>query len=243
MLKVCNASLELRSFSPEFARVVAPLEELRNVVGPIEWTKDRADAFNNLKDLFSSNLVLRSIDWSKTVYLTTNSSIIGVGAWVGQEDENGHVVPVNCASKKMAPTQQRWSATKCELYALMWGMQKFRYYLLGRKFVARVDHRPLVHIFNKKELSPLLEGWFDTIMTYDFTVEYPPGIHNHFADALSRQDAVIPSVHAATVDGQDALIKNPSQALLMEAELRGKKIPSERHRALLLEQAHSVILQ
>ena len=66
-------------------------------------------------------------------YLTTDASLAGIGAWIGQKNQNGIIVPVTCVSKKLNETQQRWSATKRELYALMWGMQKLRHYLLGRQ--------------------------------------------------------------------------------------------------------------
>ena len=119
------------------------------------------------------------------MYLTTDASLIGVGAWIGQINDDGELMPVICASKKMSPTQQRWPATKRELYALMWAMKKLRHYLLGRHFVARVDHKPLVALMKNKS-TMLTEGWIETIMEYTFSTEYLPGEENKLADALSR---------------------------------------------------------
>ena len=105
--------------------------------------------------------------------------------WSIQRDNE--IVPVVCASKKLNETQQRWSATKRELYALMWAMQKLRHYLLGRKFTARVDHKPLVDMLPKK-ITLIMEGWIDTILQFDFAVQYIPGEENELADALSRSN-------------------------------------------------------
>ena len=125
-----------RDFSKDFATIAAPLEECRNIEGPVEWTKERIDAFDSLRQLFAADLLLRTVDWNKTFYLTTDASSTGIGAWLGQEDDKGEIQPVICASKKLTPTQMRWSTCKRELYTQMWGMEKFKYYLLGRHFVS-----------------------------------------------------------------------------------------------------------
>ncbi len=76
------------------------------------------------------------------IYLTVNASGTGVGAWLRQFNNKEEIVPITCVLKKLHQPQQQWSATKQELYGLMWAMEKLHYYL-GRKFIARVDHKPL----------------------------------------------------------------------------------------------------
>jgi len=125
-----------REFSPKFAEIAAPLEAVRNVTGVITWTDTMVKAFAEIKTLFGQNILLRSIDWAAPIYLTTDASLTGIGAWIGQRDQSGDIAPIVCASKKLNSTQQRWSATKQELWALMWAMTKFRNYLLGRRFIA-----------------------------------------------------------------------------------------------------------
>ena len=128
-----------RSFSTDFARLTAPLEEVKNFK-TIVWTVELEKAFTDVKQLFASDLSLRTVIWSKLIYLTVDASMTGLGAWLGQTDDNNVLLPIICVSKKLGPTQQRWSATKRELYGLMWAMKKLRHYLLGRTFIARVDH-------------------------------------------------------------------------------------------------------
>ncbi len=163
-----------REFSARFAELAAPLDSARSTKGAIEWTPEMERAFDALKNLFSSSMLLQRVDWDSTIYLTTDASLTGIGAWIGQKDGDGNILPCICVSKKLSPTQQRWSATKRELYALMWGMQKLRHYLIGRWFIARVDHRPLVNLV-KNRMNFLLEGWMDTILQFNFTTEYLPG--------------------------------------------------------------------
>jgi hypothetical protein len=217
-----------REFSHQFAKIAAPLEECRNLK-VIEWTEVRVKAFEELKKLFASNILLHHIDWGKKVYLTTDASQFGIGAWIGQIDQRGKLVPVICASRKLSSSEQRWPATKRELYGLMWAMKKFRHYLLGRHFVARVDHKPLVALL-KNKMTMLTEGWMETIMEYSFSTEYLPGEKNSFADALSRSFAV----NSVSVEDQ-AIAK-----MEWEAELRGCQLLGESLRLGMIERTHAM---
>ena len=105
--------------------------------------------------------------------------------------------PVICVSKKLTATQQRWSTIKRELFAVVWAIIKLRYYLIGRPFSIRVDHKPLVAVLEGAN-SRVMEGWVDLIMEFDFTISYIPGPSNDLADAISRSCTSLP-VHTPAV--------------------------------------------
>jgi transposase InsO family protein len=110
----------------------------------------------------------------------------------------------------------------------MWGMQKLRHYLLGRQFIVRVDHKPLIDLL-KNKMTPLLEGWMETVLQFDFTTVYLPGEENEFADALSRVHEV--TVNKIATDGLDS-------ELLFEAAKRGKTVPTAEERAAMIQRRH-----
>ena len=220
-----------RNFSPKFAEICAPLDSLRNGKGAITWSESLVTAFEAVKNHFCEDMLLRNIDFTKDLYLTTDASLTGMGAWIGQyDDSRTELLPVLCASKKFSAAQQRWSATKRELWGLMWAMNKFDRYLRGRKFIARVDHKPLIYMV-KNQMNNLTEGWLDTIMNYDFTCEYLPGQQNDLADALSRSNADITVCSLQISDKETILIR--------EAEKRGKTIPDADTIKTLIENAHA----
>lgn len=231
MMRFMGAANFHREFTHEFAKIAAPLDECRNMK-TIEWTEERIEAWNSVKRIFSEDILLRHIDWEKTMYLTTDASIVGVGAWIGQKDEKGIIHPVICISKKLSPIQRRWSATKRELFALVWAMNKLRYYLLGRKFVARVDHKPLVGLVQNK-MTLMLENWMDTILEFNFTTQYYPGEENGFADALSRS-------FEEHVDLKEIFVEEEDARALWEAERRGMILPSEELRVEIVEKEHAL---
>ena len=230
-----------RDFSHEFAKIAAPLEECRQQK-VIEWTQERESAFGKLKELFGKGIQLNHVNWSKKIYLTTDACQTGIGAWLGQKDGNGDVQPFICASKKLSSTQQRWSTTKRELYALMWAMQRFNSYLLGRNFIARVDHKPLVNLVTNK-MSLIMQGWMDNILLYDFTTEYLPGENNNLADALSRSyeglDDMKVEIRNSDVEFEGNLSETDQQ-LLWEAEKRGLEMPSMDRREQLVKDQHAM---
>ena len=232
-----------RDFFHEFAMTAAPLEECRQLK-VIQWTPEREKAFNELKQLFSRKIQLNHVDWKKKIYLTTDASQIGIGAWLGQKNTKGEVVPFICASKKLSLTQQRWSTTKRELYALMWSMKKFHNYLWGRNFIARVDHKPLVHIATNR-ISLIMQGWIDNLLLYNFTTEYLQGGGNTFADALSRQHegvedatSIDVGVRVVTTDKKEESLSDSDKHLLWEAETRGLVLPSKSQRDQLVKDYH-----
>ena len=120
----------------------------------------------------------------------------------------------------------------------MWGMEKFRHYLLGRWFIARVDHKPLVALVSNK-MTTLTEGWIDSVMRYNFTTEYYPGGDNTMVDAFSRSHDCQPSLHT-TVRTVRVTTLVPNDTMVWEATKRGKTTPSLDEQQQLIEQAHSL---
>ena len=57
-----------RDFSADFAKIAAPLEECRQIQGDIDWTEERVKAFDELRQLFAANLLLRM--WTGTKCFT-----------------------------------------------------------------------------------------------------------------------------------------------------------------------------
>ena len=100
---------------------------------------------------------------------------------------------------------------------------------MGRYFVVRVDHKPLVHLLHNK-MTPLLEGWIDNILQFDFTTTYIPGSENELADALScNEEPVIKGIQT-TIDPE----------MQYAAAKRGKVIPVMSQRNSLIQKFHAL---
>lgn len=79
------------------------------------------------------------------------------------------------------------SAYVRELYAITQSVQKWRHYLLGRRFVIKTDHRSLRELMSQVIQTQEQQFYLTKLLGYDYEILYRPGRANGVADALSRK--------------------------------------------------------
>ena len=91
-----------RRFVPNFARVAGPLHSLTRQEVPFHWSGECQQAFDRLKELFSTLPVLAypQFDWPFTLH--TDASGKGLGAVLEQEADDGQPHPVAHASRTLS---------------------------------------------------------------------------------------------------------------------------------------------
>ena len=77
---------------------------------------------------------------------------------------------------------------ECEALGVVWGLEKFRYFLYGKQCTVHTEHKPLESIFKKKLTTcpARLQRFVLRALKYDVTVKYVKGSQVPIADALSR---------------------------------------------------------
>ena len=117
--------------------------------------------------------------------LQTDASDFGVGAVLSQIDDKGREKVIAYASKALSARQKKFSATEKEAYAIVFGTQQFRVYLLGRPFQIVTDHNALRWL-HSMESKGRLARWILDLQEFNFSIVHRAGrLHNN-ADALSR---------------------------------------------------------
>ena len=103
-------------------------------------------------------------------------------------DSNGKERIVAVASRSLTDTESRYSNIERECLAVMFGLEKFEYYLLGRHTLVETDHSPLKQIFKKdiEEAPARLQSLLLRCMKFDIEVRYRRGESIPVADAKSR---------------------------------------------------------
>lgn len=94
--------------------------------------------------------------------------------------------PIQYFSRSLNDAQTPYSTIELKLLAIIWSVEWFRPYLYGRKFYIYTDHKPLIFLFNNKNMSSRLHRWRLTLMEYQFEVIHRDGRSNFGPDALSR---------------------------------------------------------
>lgn len=105
------------------------------------------------------------------------------------------------ASKALTKTQRSWAQIEKELYAIVFGCERFHYYIFGQIVEIESDHKPLIPILRRPlDDSPVrLQKMRLRLQPYDITVNYRPGKELYLADMLSR----LPMNDSIVVDDTD----------------------------------------
>ncbi|CAB4040572.1 Hypothetical predicted protein, partial [Paramuricea clavata] len=102
-------------------------------------------AFDEVKKEVSSLGVLRYFDPDAETTIQTDASLKGLGAVLLQGGQ-----PVCYASKALTEAEQRYSNIEREALGVVWGLERFHYFVYGKKCTVHTDHKPLETIFRKK---------------------------------------------------------------------------------------------
>jgi hypothetical protein len=176
-----------RRYIPDCATIVTPISDLTKNKAPnnVEWGEAQETAFKRLKEILSSEPILKLPDLNKDFILQTDASNLGIGACLFQEHE-GKKHPVLYASKKLLEREQNYSVGEREALAIVWGVSKFHRFLYGRHFVLESDHCPLQYLNTSDSKSPRLMRWSLSLQPYRYTVKYIKGVDNVCGNYLSR---------------------------------------------------------
>ena len=93
------------------------------------------------------------------------------------------------ASWALTGAEKNYQNLERECLATIWGMDKFHYFLYGKKFTLKTDQKPLVSIYKKHmvEISPRIQRLTVRSFPYQpFDVQHRRGKEIPLADALSR---------------------------------------------------------
>jgi hypothetical protein len=97
-----------------------------------------------------------------------DASDYAVGAVLSQSKDKKHYA-ISYASKTLTRPQLKYTTTENELLAVVFGIEKFRSYLLGAKVNVYIDHAALKYRLTKKDAKPrLICG---TLLLQEFDLE------------------------------------------------------------------------
>ena len=175
-------------YIPNFSTLIEPLRVLVSEKEFV-WSNAAQSAFQELKRQISSSSALAPFDLNLPVIVATDASNVGLGATLSVIDPVLGRRTVEFASKRLSDSEKKFSTTEKESLALIWACEKWRPYLIGKKFILETDHEPLRMIFSTKgfdRMSLRLARWAVRLMAFNFEIRYKRGSENTIPDFCSR---------------------------------------------------------
>lgn len=198
--------------------------------GKFEWNAEAREEFINIRDNeFSSIKNLAFFDQDKDTTLYVDASPFGLGAVLTQAARNHENSPnpesqrciISCASRALTPVERRYPQQHREALAVVWGVERFSFYLLGISFTVLTDNRANEVIFNNeitarnKRESSRQQAWALRLQHYSFKMGRVRGIDN-IADLLSRSPSQTGEDPAGTEYDIHELIVEENPILIKE---------------------------
>ena len=163
-----------------------PLTNLTKKNVQFTWSEECETAFKRLKESLISAPILTYPSSEGIFVLDTDASAHMVGAVLSQK-QDGEERVIAYGSRTLNSAQKQYCTTKRELLAVVTFVQHFKNYLIGRRFLLRTDHAPLIWLKNFKEPEGMLARWISILENFDFEIQYRAGPKHGNADALSRR--------------------------------------------------------
>jgi transposase InsO family protein len=187
---------ELRSFLGLASYFRDHIQNLATIAKPLQdmiidyekkrklvWTPEAEQAFTDVKEAIRRCPKLFFMDDNAPVYLHTDASDYGIGAYLFQIID-GNELPIAFMSKTLSTEEIKWSTIEKECYAIVFSLRKFEYLLRDKHFTLRTDHANLTYVNDPP--SPKVRRWKIAIQEYDFDLEFIDGESNVVADGFSR---------------------------------------------------------
>ncbi|CAI2738976.1 unnamed protein product [Dicrocoelium dendriticum] len=179
------------NFVPQMHELRAPLNALLANESVWNWSPQCQKAFDDIKQILSSDLLLTHYDPGLPIIVAADASQNGIGGVLLHQFPNGHQKAVMHVSRALTAAEKNYSQIEKEGLALVFAVKTFHKMVHGRKFILYTDHKPLLSIFGTKRGIPVhtanrLQRWATTLLAYDFDLRFKSTSSLGHADALSR---------------------------------------------------------
>ncbi|RHW30551.1 hypothetical protein D1B31_23670 [Neobacillus notoginsengisoli] len=178
-----------RRFIQGYAQVARPLNDLTKKDTPFAWKEAQQEAFDTLKQKFTSAPILAFPDEDSRFRLECDASDFATGGVLSIE-KNGSWHPVAYASRSMTPEERNYPIADKEMLSMIQALEGWRHYLEGAKYEFEIwnDHKNLQYFMKAQDLNRRQARWAQYLSRFNFKLVHKPGTSMGKADALSRRE-------------------------------------------------------
>jgi hypothetical protein len=151
-----------------------------------QWNDECQQGLDTLKEKMVIAPILVFPDWGKTFHVHVDPSTITLGAISRKPGVGALDHPIALASRKLSDSEKNYNTMEREGLAMVYTLQKFRHYLLGKKIKMFIDQSALKYLVNKPMLGGRICRWLLLFQEFDFEIIVKPEKLNAGPDHLSR---------------------------------------------------------
>ena len=171
--------------------VLAPLYRLLRKGQKWTWGGEQDAAFSTAKRLILDPPCIAHFNPDRDTVLACDASPYGLGCVLSQVDQESLERPVAFYFRTLSDTEKRYAQTDKEGLAVVAGVKKFHYFLCGRRFTIKTDHKPLLGLLGENKPLSLMASarvlrWAMLLSAYNYQLTYSPAKQQTHCDALSR---------------------------------------------------------
>ena len=162
-----------------YEEITSPLRSLLKNNSRFTWGSSQEKSYRKLLQIMKSPATLQPFDVKKPTWFVADASEEGIQASIYQKKGNDTWIPIDHCSRGLTPAEANYSPIERESLAQSWGMNEFRFYLVGGNFTAWTDHEPVISIYNNsnKRTSKRISSHRDNVHDLCFTMRYLKGRH------------------------------------------------------------------
>jgi hypothetical protein len=140
-------------FIKGYAHITSPMEKLLKKVCQFQRSEECQQSFNTLKQEMVIVPILVFPYWSKEFHVHVDVSYIALEAFLSQPGARYIDHPLIFSSRKLSTVEINYITTEREGLAMVYALQKFQHYLLGKHFKMVTDHYALKYLVDKLVLG------------------------------------------------------------------------------------------
>ena len=204
-----------RIFIKDYSKIAAPLTRLTGKEKFI-WDDKTEEAFQILKQAFTSAPILIHADLSKPFYLEADASDFALGSVLSQYGDDGRLHPIAFCSRKFSTAEINYEIYDKELLAIIDAFEEWRHLLEGAQHTITVytDHKNLEYFMSARVLNRRQARWSMSLSRFDFVITYRQGSLQGKPDALSRRAYLAPKAGDEILDQQKSVLLKPTNLQL-----------------------------
>ena len=216
----------LTKFIPNLSQLCYPLRPLLKKNTKFIWTDEHEKQLTLIKEKIAETTENKHFNPDLEPRIKCDASHKGLGCALEQRTPNvWHTVAF--ASQFLNSVEDRYSINELELLGVVWSVEHFKYYLYGKPFTVKTDHRALLSIMREnranKYYNSRLTRWVDRLLPSDFTIDHLLASKMGSVDFISR-DPQQKAVNISAYDEQFIVakldvVKRNAKRFLLNAEI------------------------